>query len=218
MIRAIETQARGGHDAELSSVALSPDGRILATDGARGAVLWEVATGNRIRTLGKGAPAYTVDFSRDGRSLVTGGEGVQVWDVATGAALRTFGGSPDGIFALLLSRDGTKIATSGASQAPALWDFAAGRKIGDFDGNGRSSGPIAFSPDGAMLASAVHPYSEGASEGSVNLWLWDVTTRENVRTISRGHTGEINSVTFSPGGKTLATASADRTARLWSLT
>jgi hypothetical protein len=199
------------------SVALSPDGRLLATDGYQGAELWNVDTGRRIRTVGDGFQVNAVAFSPNGRTLVTGSHvGISVLGLATGATARKFpDSSSNRPLTVAVSRDGTRVANGTPSQAPELWDFRTGRKIGDFQGKVWSSGPVAFSPDSRRLAAAPDP--EQPSEGRVHIWLWDVATRRIVRTIQRAHNAQIHALAFSPDGKTLATASADGTARLWNL-
>jgi WD40 repeat protein len=66
--------------------------------------------------------------------------------------------------------------------------------------------PVAFSPDGRLLAAA----SE-APEAALR--LWDLETKEG-RALT-GHSHHILGLSFHPGGKLAATASLDGTARLW---
>ncbi len=44
--------------------------------------------------------------------------------------------------------------------------------------------------------------------------FWDLATGRNFRTV-KGHTGGVRCITFSPNGRHLASASWDRTIRLW---
>ncbi len=64
---------------------------------------------------------------------------------------------------------------------------------------------VAFSPDGARLASAAEDHQ---------VRVWDLATRRQLRRLS-GHSSTVNAVAFSPDGAILASASNDRTVRLW---
>src|SRR5262249_11897516 len=72
---------------------------------------------------------------------------------------------------------------------------------------GRQGGVIAlaFRPDGAMLAAALHDHTTV---------LWDVAKRERFATL-RGHRERVLDVAFTPDGDWLATGSLDYTVRIW---
>lgn len=67
---------------------------------------------------------------------------------------------------------------------------------------------IVLSPDGGTVALIQGFY------GNPLVGVWDVKTGQQIRVL-RGHTGRVQSAAFGPDGRTLATASDDRTARVW---
>ncbi|MDE3258695.1 MAG: Ig-like domain-containing protein [Gemmatimonadota bacterium] len=80
-------------------------------------------------------------------------------------------------------------------------------QIATLEGHTRAANSVAFSPDGATLAS-------GSDDGTLK--LWNVATQTGVATLE-GHTGGVNSVAFSPDGATLASGSDDGTLKLWNV-
>jgi hypothetical protein len=73
---------------------------------------------------------------------------------------------------------------------------------------------VAFSPSGAMLATAEQP---ATSKGGESITLWEVATGE-VRFRLAGHQGNVNCLAFSNDGRRLVSGSTDTTALIWDVT
>src|SRR6267142_1783897 len=92
------------------AIALSPDGRTLASGDGNGNIkLSDVASGRELRTLvGKRNLVNSLAFSPDGKTVATGcaDKTVKLWDAATGAVLKTLGTGTAAVGAVGFSPDG----------------------------------------------------------------------------------------------------------------
>ena len=108
------------------SVALSPDGRMLAVGGFGGVVrLWDVRTGKLVHELDQGGyGAFTLEFSPDGRTLaVSGFEPVaSLWDVGTGTQIGPQLTAGDRRTMIDLSPDGRHLLETHGNGQGAIWD------------------------------------------------------------------------------------------------
>jgi WD40 repeat protein len=194
----------------VAALALTPDGRTLASGSPGGAVsLWDVSTGRQRQRIDiPSAITPSLTLSPDGQTLAIGGwhrdACVKLLCLDSGAERTLAAGSGPVAF----SPDGRQLASGGSFGGWAtlkVWDTATGQELFALRGHQDPAWGVAFAPDGQTVASA---------SGDRTIKLWDLVTGAERATL-RGHTDQVDAVAFSPDGKLLASASHDRTVRLW---
>ena len=197
-----------GHDSVVSSVAFSPDGKIVVTASLdRTARLWETATGREIAILLHEAAVVTAAFSPDGKTILTApyDQPARLWDAATGKEIVILRGHDGPIHLVTFSPDGKMVLTASFDMTGRLWETTTGKSIATFRGHEELINSIAFNPEATIVVTA-------SMDGTARLWDTD-TGKETA--VLRGHHGGIAAASFSPDGRTVATGSGDRTVRLW---
>jgi WD40 repeat protein/tRNA A-37 threonylcarbamoyl transferase component Bud32 len=170
---------------QVSAVAFSADGKLLAAAGHNGTVwLWDTSSWAEIaRWQGPDATKYgSILFlpgarpggaGQGGDILATGSTSgrIDLWDVTTKAPA----GQLDGHIALVsfmaLSPDGRTLATASLDRSIKLWDTGTGRELRTLCREGDWKWGLAFSPDGNTLAS-------GGLDGVLR--LWEASSKESV--------------------------------------
>ena len=186
------------HPDHVSSVACSPDGRLVASCSGRHSPVrvWEAATGRMLHHLGERETQFTdVVFSPDGALVAAGGfDGrARVWNVETGSLVHT-------IRLLPQWPEGVVMAASSGSQGVRA---------------------VAFSPDCKLLAIGgrchkSHFDAEGERESNVEarFAIVDLATGDVIRRIDDVAWEGVDDISFSPDGTLVATADGEA-AKVW---
>jgi len=220
--RAVEMIA--GHTGAITSVAVSPSGTVLSGGADKLAVAWDISPRWSLAgQLGPNADSplelssspfvsrvLSVDFSRDGKLLVTGGGDpsrsgeLMIWDVAKRSLVREFKDAhSDTVFGAEFSRDGTRLLSGAADKFVKIFDVASGKHIRSFEGHTHHVLDVSWKADDTSVASA----------GADNvIKVWNVETGEQRRTIA-GYTKQVTSVRFVGIGENVISCGGDKSVR-----
>ena len=194
-----------GHVDWVSSVAFSPDNKILLSGSHDGTlIVWDVSTGRQLRSIeghrhddDHGAVTSVV-FSADGKMLLSASSDktMRLWDTNTGAELRIFQ-SDDYPEAAVFSPDGKLVASANCAGI-TLWDTLTGKRLRTFRKSINCVRHVVFSPDGRTLL----------NDGGI-IQVRDLAKGRVVKSFSFN----VNGFALSPDGNSILLAG--KTPELW---
>ncbi|MBI4614905.1 MAG: WD40 repeat domain-containing protein [Planctomycetes bacterium] len=224
-IESAETIARVALGEEISTVACSAQGGMIAVGGGSGGVrLLDSATSlpaheleSPALELARATPDMTPEPEQDGPPAVEGlalspdrrlvaagfaGGAIRVWEVASGGLVHDLAEPGGGPRRITLSPDGRWLASG-----HRIWDATSGRELLTFPEQVALVFSLAFSPDGTTLAT-----------GDVG-WvrLWNAATGVLRLAIATPVREVVFALAFSPDGRVLASGSKDDVVRLWNV-
>ncbi len=197
-----------GHQGSVDSVSFSPDGQTIISGGTDNTVkLWNI-DGQLLKTFkGHQDEITSVDFSPilpTPDPSASKDKTAKLWNFQ-GQQLATLNGHKDRVWSINFSPDGSKIATASWDGTIELWT-GKGKLVETLTGHNGRVYSLSFSPIDRTFVSV------GSDKMII---LWDLDNRSIKQKWFSQHRRKIVDVTFSPDGKTIATASDNGTAKLW---
>ncbi|CCF60319.1 hypothetical protein KAFR_0J02550 [Kazachstania africana CBS 2517] len=153
----------------------------------------------------------SLTYSPDGSRVVTAAEDgkIKVWDVVSGFCLATFEEHTSSVTQVQFAKKGQVLFSASLDGTVRAWDLIRYRNFRVFTAAERIQfNSLAVDPSGEVVCAG--------SVDSFDIHVWSVQTGQLLDTLA-GHEGPISCLAFSQENSILASASWDKTIRIWSI-
>jgi WD40 repeat protein len=228
-----EIRSLGPTGRAVRGLSISPDGKVLASaspngqkgekDPDFGIILWDLATGQKLRVLPQPPPALgttVLSFLPDGRKLLSGQDRtLRIWDVEKPGEAKVveLRGVVRSLGSMALRGDGRRLATGVFEPRIRLWDTESWKQVLAWNAHDEEAPPrrgvvcVGYSADGKYVFS-------GGMDGMVCVWEASSGRRLLQLDARSKSSGWVTGVAMTADGSTLAATHTGGTATIWRIT
>lgn len=193
-----------GHTGQVFSLALTRDGKMLASASEDGTVkLWDLSEGGVLASSVKisGREVRAVALSPDGALMLTGDFDSlgRLWDTATGQEVARYAGHAKAVVSVAFSPDLRRVITGSQDNRVLVWDTQSGQQLAELAAVTSNPYSVAVSPDGRRVVA-------GLSDRKI--LVWELATGKLLQTIDT-NAGGVLDVKFTPDGRELLAGCGD---------
>ena len=192
-------------------LAVSPDGRLLASSGDDRLVrIWNLQTKDMMEIPGHVDWVWGVVFTPDSKTLISASSDrtIRLWDTQYGRSQMILTGPANQVFSISLSPNGRYLAGGSADNMVRIWDISPAGSYEVFTReHGSSIHDLRISPDGKLIASA-------GTNSVIN--LWDASTGALVKKLQSAPTSA-EALSWGHDGKTMAAGYASGQTIVWNM-
>lgn len=206
-----------GHEDWVSSLAISPNGQILASGSFDKTIkLWQISTGEQLQTLSDHSEGIlSIAMSQDGQTLISGSfdQTIKLWHLGRGELIDTLTGHTSSVRSLAISHDGQTLISGSFDETIKLWNLERREFLSNLTEKAGKVTAIALTPDGQTVTSA-------GEDGTISLWQLgsdSVEGASNLPKILKGNLSPVCSLAISPNGQIIAAGCSDGKVKLWQL-
>ncbi len=183
----------------ISSIAISPDKKILVIGEVWNISIWDIDTGQNLKSF-KGNGLNEIALSPNTKTLFSSGNDLRSWDMNTGQSLYTYeaiDNQKDSSFLMTttLNKDGTLIVAGNLTGVVMIRKTSTGELVKKISAHDKPILSVRFNPDEKLLATA-------SSDGTVR--LWNAKTYDLIQTFQ--HQTAVLKFDFSPDGSKIVSA------------
>ena len=201
-----------GHTDKVTSIALSPDGNIIASASFDGTIrLWDTTTGQIVKELPiKKMPLLAASFSPDGQYIAYSyaaneDSSIYIWNLNSNCLQYVLTGHESVTRSISFSHDGSSLVTASNDGTVRIWDISQGKCRKTLRDDGKFMLSAVFSPDDSCIAAASY---------DKYVRIWSAVSGKLICKLE-GHADIVTNVSFSPDGRMLASGSEDNTICIW---